>query len=189
MTNTTTEGVKKAMPSQKPRRKSDVRKPKSRLRRRSSVSETASSSSSDSSGDEVDIAVMFFISLMQKQQVHEAIVWENFSNRLSEELRIKFKGHWYPETPDKGSGYRCIRVNSITPDWLVQRVAIDCGISTIRENLPAELTVWIDPGEVSYRIGEEGSICRHYYAEIPPTCPEIKKILSRPRSHSDLSVH
>lgn len=26
------------------------------------------------------------------------------------------------------------------------------------ENLPAELSVWVDPGEVSYRIGEKGAV-------------------------------
>jgi protein Tob/BTG len=31
-------------------------------------------------------------------------------------------------------------------------------IGDILENLPAELSVWVDPGEVSYRIGEKGSV-------------------------------
>ena len=95
-----------------------------------------------------------------------------------------FVGHWYPDKPEKGSGYRCIRVNGSTPDVLVQRVAEDCGIPAIRGDLPAELTVWIDPGEVSYRIGEEGSVCRHYYLENEQPRPEVKKILTRPRSGS-----
>lgn len=31
-------------------------------------------------------------------------------------------------------------------------------IADILENLPAELSVWVDPGEVSYRIGEKGAV-------------------------------
>ena len=31
-------------------------------------------------------------------------------------------------------------------------------IGDIIENLPAELSVWVDPGEVSYRIGEKGAV-------------------------------
>jgi protein Tob/BTG len=31
-------------------------------------------------------------------------------------------------------------------------------INDILENLPHELSVWVDPGEVSYRIGEKGSV-------------------------------
>lgn len=39
--------------------------------------------------------------------------------------------------------------------------------------LPRELTLWVDPYEVSYRIGEDGSICVLYDANpIPPVrCP------------------
>ncbi len=97
-------------------------------------------------------------------------------------------GHWYPEKPDKGSGFRCIRVNSVTPDSFVQKIAEDSGITRIRDVLPAELTLWIDPGEVSYRIGEEGSICRHYHAESQQPRSEVKKILTRPRSGSGDSL-
>lgn len=42
----------------------------------------------------------------------------------------------------------------------MERAARESGvpISDILENLPNELSVWIDPGEVSYRIGEKGTI-------------------------------
>lgn len=36
-------------------------------------------------------------------------------------------------------------------------------IGDILENLPAELSVWVDPGEVSYRIGEKGSVKVRFY--------------------------
>lgn len=184
MTNANQTTVKKSLPNQKQRRKSDPRKPKSRVKRRNSTTETPQTTAGlPTSEDEVEIGVTLFVSLIKKQ-IREAMVWENFSNRLSEELRTKFTGHWYPDKPEKGSGYRCIRVNGSTPDVLVQRVAEDCGIPAIRGDLPAELTVWIDPGEVSYRIGEEGSVCRHYYFESEQPRPEVKKILTRPRSGS-----
>lgn len=40
------------------------------------------------------------------------------------------------------------------------RAARESGIliSDILENLPSELSVWVDPGEVSYRIGEKGAV-------------------------------
>lgn len=37
--------------------------------------------------------------------------------------------------------------------------------------LPRELTLWVDPYEVSYRIGEDGSICVLYEAEPPVSSP------------------
>lgn len=187
MTNANAVTLKKSLPNQKPRRKSDPRKPKSRVKQKNPPSEMSQTNSivPSQSGDEVEIAVRLLVSLIKKQpRIHQAIVWENFSNRLSEELRLKFEGHWYPDKPEKGNGYRCIRVNSITPDSLIQRAAEDCGIKTISSFLPAELTLWIDPGEVSYRIGEDGSICRYYYFESDQPHSEVKKILPRPRSGS-----
>ncbi|XP_065053340.1 protein BTG2-like [Rhopilema esculentum] len=186
MTNANSTTVKKSLPNQKPRRKSDPRKPKTRSKQKNAAPDTTQAMSTfPSSGDEVEIAINLFVSLIKKQpQVHEAVVWENFSNRLSEELRSKFEGHWYPDKPEKGSGYRCIRVNGSTPDSLVQRVADDCGIPCIHSVLPAELTLWIDPGEVSYRIGEDGSICRYYHFESEQPRSEVKKILTRSRSES-----
>lgn len=43
---------------------------------------------------------------------------------------------------------------------MLDRAARESGvpIADILENLPAELAVWIDPGEVSYRIGEKGLV-------------------------------
>lgn len=34
--------------------------------------------------------------------------------------------------------------------------------------LPSELTLWVDPFEVSYRIGEDGSICVLYQSQPSP---------------------
>lgn len=44
-------------------------------------------------------------------------------------------------------------------------------ISDILDNLPAELSVWVDPGEVSFRVGEKGPV----------------KILYSEQKHTDLS--
>lgn len=45
-------------------------------------------------------------------------------------------------------------------DAVLERAARESGvpITDILENLPNELSVWVDPGEVSYRIGEKGII-------------------------------
>ena len=97
MTNANAVTLKKSLPNQKPRRKSDPRKPKARAKQKNPPAETTSQTSSVvQNGDEVDIAVRLFVSLIKKQpQVHQAIVWENFSNRLTEELRKKFEGLFY----------------------------------------------------------------------------------------------
>lgn len=51
-------------------------------------------------------------------------------------------------------------------DPLLSRAGQQCGFSEadLFDILPAELTLWVDPDEVSYRIGEEGSIAVLYDA-------------------------
>jgi protein Tob/BTG len=82
-----------------------------------------------------------------------------FSQRLEELLARRYKDHWHPGNPRKGSAYRCIRING-KMDPVVSEAAKVTGLSNIAYYLPKEFTLWIDPSEVSYRFGEEGSICQ-----------------------------
>lgn len=67
-------------------------------------------------------------------------------------LCCRFEKHWFPEVPAKGQGYRCIRVNGLTPvDITLEKAATKCGLHYRDLRLPAELTVWVDPNEVCYR--------------------------------------
>lgn len=88
---------------------------------------------------------------------------EKFRNALVEALRRRYRDHWFPEKPFKGSGYRCIRING-KMDPVISQAGESCGLSPqlIHSIFPSELTMWIDPLEVSYRIGENGSICVLY---------------------------
>ena len=82
-----------------------------------------------------------------------------FGEELESALRDKFADHWYPDKPFKGSAYRCLKITD-PADPVLNRAARESGnpVSDIVENLPADLAIWIDPGEVSYRIGEKGSV-------------------------------
>lgn len=55
-------------------------------------------------------------------------------------------------------------------DPLVGKAAYTIGLSIEKlfSLLPSELTMWVDPYEVSYRIGEDGSICVLYESAPPP---------------------
>lgn len=59
----------------------------------------------------------------------------------------------------QGSAFRCFKTGDIT-DPVLEIAAHQSGVPVvdILENLPNELSVWMDPGEVSYRIGEKGVI-------------------------------
>jgi len=58
-------------------------------------------------------------------------------------------------------------------DPLIGRAANRIGLTSgqLFSLLPRELTLWVDPYEVSYRIGEDGSICVLYEAEPPVSSP------------------
>lgn len=88
---------------------------------------------------------------------------EKFRLALVEVLRRRYRDHWFPERPFKGSGYRCIRING-KMDPVIMQAGEACGLSAqlIHATFPSELTMWIDPLEVSYRIGENGSVCVLY---------------------------
>lgn len=59
----------------------------------------------------------------------------------------------------QGSAFRCLKTGEPI-DVVLEIAARESGvpIADILENLPAELSVWVDPGEVSYRIGEKGAV-------------------------------
>ena len=67
-------------------------------------------------------------------------------------LSVNFQDHWFPENPDRGQAFRCIRINSNSrPDPLIEKAAFDTGIEYCDLRLPVEFTMWVDPKEVSCR--------------------------------------
>ena len=113
---------------------------------------------------EVQSASNFLVHLVRlsKRNVSESQLGK-FRDSLIEVLRRRYRDHWFPEKPFKGSGYRCIRING-KMDPVIGQAADNCGLSSqfLHQIFPSELTMWIDPREVSYRIGENGSICVLY---------------------------
>lgn len=77
---------------------------------------------------------------------------EEFSRKLTTILQNRFRNHWYPEKPSRGQGYRCIRINSnCRVDTSIEQACYECGFSYDLLHLPMELTLWIDPNEVTCR--------------------------------------
>ncbi|XP_063705054.1 protein Tob1 [Culicoides brevitarsis] len=106
---------------------------------------------------EIQVALNFVISYLYNKLPRRRV--NLFGEELEKALKLKFVGHWYPEKPFKGSAFRCLKTGDPI-DAVLDRAARESGvpISDILENLPAELSVWIDPKEVSYRIGEKGPV-------------------------------
>jgi protein Tob/BTG len=106
---------------------------------------------------EIQVALNFLISFLYNKLPRRRV--NCFGEELEAALKVKFEGHWYPEKPFKGSAYRCLKT---TPplDPVFEIAAREAGMDLIdiQENLPGELSIWIDPGEVSYRMSEKGPV-------------------------------
>ncbi|XP_033826458.1 protein Tob1a [Periophthalmus magnuspinnatus] len=106
---------------------------------------------------EIQVALNFIISYLYNKLPRRRV--NIFGEELERQLKQKYEGHWYPDKPYKGSGFRCIHVGEKV-DPVVEKAAKESGldIDDVRNNLPQELSVWIDPYEVSYQIGEKGPV-------------------------------
>ena len=110
--------------------------------------------------EEISCAAQFVSSLLrERHSAPERDKVVRFTNKLQELLRERFHDHWHPEKPLRGSAFRCIRINHKL-DPVVEQALLLSGLRPGAVQLPSELSVWIDPYEVSYRIGEDGSICQ-----------------------------
>ncbi|CAG5897494.1 unnamed protein product [Menidia menidia] len=115
---------------------------------------------------EVKVALNFIVSYLYNKLPRRRA--DLFGEELERILMSRFEGHWYPEAPLRGSAFRCIHLGA-PRDPVVELAAKRSGLDTeeVRANVPAELSVWIDPYEVSYQIGEKGAV-KVLYLEDPP---------------------
>ncbi|KAK0045391.1 protein Tob1 [Biomphalaria pfeifferi] len=107
---------------------------------------------------EISVALNFVISYLYNKLPRRRV--DLFGEELEVGLKEKFQGHWYPEQPSKGSGFRCLKGNGDEVDPVLVYAAVKAGldITEVRSYLPEDLTLWIDPSEVSYKIGEKGPV-------------------------------
>ncbi|XP_023152267.1 protein BTG4 isoform X1 [Amphiprion ocellaris] len=108
--------------------------------------------------EEIAAAVFFVARLVKRYGVLENDSRERFAASLTSVLFENYKNHWNPSAPTRGQAYRCLRMNRVQ---LQDPVLLEaCERSNVRYEdlgLPQELTLWVDPGEVSCRYGERSA--------------------------------
>ncbi|KAF4796660.1 Maternal B9.15 protein [Turdus rufiventris] len=105
--------------------------------------------------DEIAAAVFFITKLVKKEGKLSKDQIDKFAAKLTTILFEKYKNHWYPGNPSRGQAFRCIRLNKQAWEPLLEQACVDSAVATSLLGLPKELTVWVDPFEVSCRYGEK----------------------------------
>jgi len=105
---------------------------------------------------EITCATDFIVKLLCTSLPHPHK--DSFRERLAEALQQHCSEHWFPERPHHGSAYRCIRSEGERCDPIVRRAAEKAGVVLTQLSFPQSFAVWIDPADVSARIGDRGSI-------------------------------
>lgn len=94
---------------------------------------------------ELNSASDFLMNLLRLKKVDPLLdntQLQNFKGSLESLLAVHYRSHWYPDLPNKGSGYRCIRINGKMDPLIVQAgIAVGLKPSTLSKMLPAELTL------------------------------------------------
>lgn len=80
---------------------------------------------------------------------------EQFRIELENVLTKRYEGHWYPEKPIKGQAYRSLEFNKENHfcDTILVRLCRQFGFTPDLLGFHHEFTLWIDPYEVSTRLG------------------------------------
>ncbi|XP_039298150.1 protein BTG2-like isoform X2 [Nilaparvata lugens] len=133
--------------------------------------------------NEINRASLFLLKLMRSRDRLSREKTISLRDALVTVMVTRYHNHWFPLTPHRGSAYRCIRVNQQNSDPVITAVAHITGLSAklIRSWLPLQFTMWVDPNEVSYRIGENGSVMAVFVPDIediqsfiPDPIPELE---------------
>ena len=136
---------------------------------------------------EIKVAQNFVLNFLYNKLPRRRI--NLFGEELESALRDKFADHWYPDKPFKGSAFRCLKITD-PADPVLNRAARESGnpVPDIVENLPTDLAIWIDPGEVSYRIGEKGSVKILYSESLDGSYLQNLQPLDEPSSPEAVAV-
>ncbi|XP_063293097.1 protein BTG3-like [Pelobates fuscus] len=115
--------------------------------------------------DEIKLGASYIVRLLNRHQKLDNKQVNTFIETLSSILSERFEGHWYPECPHKGQAYRCIRIEQSTVvDDSVLQACVRSGLRCSQLALPKNMYLWIDPEEVTCRLGKS---CSPFKVKIP----------------------
>eukprot|EP00745_Piridium_sociabile_P008553 TRINITY_DN157848_c0_g1_i1.p1 TRINITY_DN157848_c0_g1~~TRINITY_DN157848_c0_g1_i1.p1 ORF type:complete len:201 (-),score=25.45 TRINITY_DN157848_c0_g1_i1:8-610(-) len=143
--------------------------------------------------DEVSCATEFMVAFVQKAKGVPIVAVQKFQKCLAEHMTNKYRHHWHPQKPQRGSAYRSITIDHKAIDPLIIATLKDISLDrvlteNIIDKLPRELTLWVDPMDVSYRFGDHGSVgVLHKQAPAKQTIPDYASGVSSANSSASSS--
>ena len=111
------------------------------------------STSTTTMKSEIDSAVNFLSTILRSGGVGlSADQLMSFRRCLEATLVTRYRDHWFPDRPQRGSAYRCVRIVNRKLDCLLSSAAAAAGVPAplLERLLPTELTLWVDPDEVGH---------------------------------------
>lgn len=120
----------------------------------------------EAAASELKVAAAFVTKLLRPHLPTAALphpaFWTSLEEAIVEAMAVRFAQHWHPAEPAQGSGYRCIRSEPGKPDPTVLAcLAAELGSGRASEEafgMVRPFQLWVDPGEVSARVGERGHV-------------------------------
>ncbi|KAI8325052.1 anti-proliferative protein, partial [Martensiomyces pterosporus] len=88
---------------------------------------------------------------------------ESFRQALVDILTDRYTGHWHVDKTTAGSGYRSMS-NWKSLDSTLVGAAMQAGvpIEVLERHLPRDIVLWCDPYNVTYRVGDHGTVYTVY---------------------------
>ncbi|CAF0831164.1 unnamed protein product [Rotaria sp. Silwood1] len=108
---------------------------------------------------EIDVALDLLVTYVQRFGSIKEESIEEFRKKLQQNLLQRYQDHWYPDKPIKGQAYRSLEFNKENDycDVIVSQICHDLGFASNLLGIRHDLTLWIDPYEVTIRLGNHVS--------------------------------
>lgn len=111
---------------------------------------------------EIKHAISFLESLLKSAQFKYEQM-EIFRNTLTNKITSRCRETWDDSQPIQGNAYRAITNYGRLDDVILEAVSnAGMEVEKVIRCFPTDFVLWIDPGQVSYRMGDYGSICVIY---------------------------
>lgn len=122
---------------------------------------------------QIAAAATFLASFLRNQESAGVEVAQHFEAALKQVMTTKFREvTWDPSVPSRGSAYRCLLSTSCVIDPVIESAArmANVPLSVVMQLMPNEISLWVDPDDVAYRIGGHGRIysLNHVHQKISP---------------------